>query len=72
MREMSENKKISINIVMSIVGFLITIFISLFITPYIVEQLGGEAYGFVGLANNFVSYASLITVALNSMSSCFV
>lgn len=72
MREMSENKKISINIVMGIAGFLITIFISLFITPYIVEQLGGEAYGFVGLANSFVSYASLITVALNSMSSRFV
>lgn len=72
LREMSENKKISINIVMSVASFLITIFISLFITPYIVEQLGGEAYGFVGLANNFVSYASLITVALNSMSSRFV
>ena len=72
MREMSENKKISITIVMSVTSFLITIFISLFITPYIVEQLGGEAYGFVGLANNFVSYASLITVALNSMSSRFV
>lgn len=57
---------------MSVASFLISIFISLFITPYIVDQLGGAAYGFVGLANNFVGYASLITVALNSMSSRFV
>lgn len=72
MREMSEGKKISINILYSVASFLVTIVISLFITPLIVEEMGSEAYGFVGLANSFVSYASLVTVALNSMSSRFV
>jgi O-antigen/teichoic acid export membrane protein len=37
-----------------------------------VNNLGGEAYGFVGLAGNFVNYAALVTVALNSMASRFV
>ena len=69
---MTNNQKITLNIVTSLVTFAITIIISLFITPVIVENLGSEAYGFVGMAQNFVSYASLVTVALNSMSGRFV
>lgn len=69
---MTNNQRISLNIVMNLVSFAITIIISLFITPIIVDTLGGEAYGFVGLAGNFVSYASLITIALNAMASRFV
>lgn len=69
---MTNNKKITLNIVANLFTFAITIIISLFITPIIVNTLGSEAYGYVGLANNFVSYATLITVALNSMASRFV
>lgn len=69
---MTDQKKITLNIVANLLSFAITILISLFITPWIVNTLGSEAYGFVGLAQNFVSYASLITVALNAMSSRFV
>ncbi len=69
---MTENKKITLSLFASVGNFIITIFIGLVITPYIVNELGSEAYGFVGLANNFVSYASLITIALNSMASRFV
>lgn len=69
---MTNSKKIILNIVANLISFVITIMISLFITPIIVEQLGGEAYGFVGLAGNFVNYAGLVTVALNSMASRFV
>ncbi|MBQ7982535.1 MAG: hypothetical protein IJ302_03125 [Clostridia bacterium] len=70
--EPSENKKIAYNLFANIASFLITICISLFVTPYIVNRLGSEAYGFVGLANNFVGYASLVTIALNSMAGRFV
>lgn len=69
---MTNNQKITLNIIANLVSFAITILISLFITPWIVNTLGSEAYGFVGLAQNFVSYASLMTVALNAMSSRFV
>lgn len=69
---MTNNQKITLNIVANLVSFAITIIISLFITPLIVNSLGGEAYGFVGLAGNFASYAGLVTVALNSMASRFV
>ena len=72
MKEKSKGKQISFNMISSVISFIVTIGISLFITPLIVEKLGSEAYGFVTLSNNFVSYAALITVALNSMESRFV
>lgn len=46
--------------------------ISFFLTPFIVRVLGEEANGFVQLANNFVMYASLLTIAFNSMGSRFM
>ncbi|MBQ5712353.1 MAG: MATE family efflux transporter [Oscillospiraceae bacterium] len=69
---MNDRQKITLNISANLLSLAITILISMFITPWIVNTLGGEAYGFVGLAQNFVNYASLVTVALNSMSSRFI
>ena len=66
------SSKITFHMIASVVAFAVSICISLFITPVIVEQLGNAAYGFVSLANNFVNYAVLFTVALNSMESRFV
>ena len=54
------------------ISFAITLLIGFFLSPYIVEHLGAEANGFTQLANNFVTYASLITIALNSMGSRFM
>ena len=69
---MTNSQKITLNIVANLLSFAVTIIISLFITPVIVNALGGEAYGFVGLAQSFVSYATLATVALNAMASRFI
>lgn len=68
----SGKNRIQFNILIGLVTFAVSLCISFFITPIVVERLGSEAHGFVTLANNFVSYASLITVALNSMESRFV
>ena len=46
--------------------------ISFFLTPYLIAKLGSEAYSFYPIANNFVSYMSVITIALNSMASRFI
>lgn len=45
---------------------------SFVLSPYIVKTLGAEANGFSQLASNFVMYASLVTLAFNSMASRFV
>lgn len=67
------NKKgTSLNLIASIVSYGLSVLISFIISPYITQTLGVEANGFVGLANQFIGYISLITVALNSMASRFV
>ncbi|MBP3463613.1 MAG: oligosaccharide flippase family protein [Clostridia bacterium] len=65
-------KQVYINLIAQIIAFVVNMGISFFLTPYIVNHLGIEANGFVGLANNFVEYAQLITVALNSMAGRFI
>lgn len=70
--EKSTGKQMSINIIASLISFGVTIGINFFLTPYLVSSLGTEAYGFIGLANNFVQYATIITSALNSMSGRFI
>lgn len=71
-KEVSDDKRLFINMAAQITAFVVSLGISFFLTPYIVERLGAEAYGFVGLANNFVSYAQIIVTALNSMSARFI
>ena len=68
----SNGKQMSINVIASIISFSITLGINFFLTPHLVKSLGTEAYGFIGLANNFVQYASVVTAALNSMSGRFI
>lgn len=68
----STNQMLVINMVSSFLSLAVTFGISFFLSPYIVETVGVEAYGFVGLANNFISYASLITIALNALAGRFI
>lgn len=69
---MNANKQLAINILAQLIAFSIQIGISFFLTPFIVKSLGAAAYGFVGLANNVISYTTLITIALNSMAGRFI
>lgn len=70
--EKGSNKRLLINLIASMVAFVVQMLISFILTPILVEKLGDEAYGFIGLANNFVSYATIITIALNSMASRYI
>ena len=62
----------TLNFISNLCAFFLTYSISFFLSPYIVETLGSDAYGFVSLATSFTNYISLITVALNSLASRFV
>lgn len=68
----SSNQILVVNMASSFLSLAVTFGISFFLSPYIVETVGVEAYGFVGLANSFISYASLITIALNALSGRFI
>lgn len=72
MSSKSASRQMSINLIASIISFAVNVGINFFLTPYLVKSLGNEAYGFIGLANNFVQYANVVTVALNSISGRFI
>lgn len=72
MKHENSRRQMTVNIVAAVVAFAVTMGINFFLTPYLVQQLGTEAYGFIGLANNFVQYATILTAALNSMSGRFI
>ncbi|MHC1681567.1 MAG: hypothetical protein AB6733_01180 [Clostridiaceae bacterium] len=61
-----------INLFASLFSFVVGLGINFFLAPFVVSRLGGEAYGFIGLINNLISYASVLTVALNSMAGRFI
>ncbi len=67
------NKKESfINILAALATFFVQLVISFWLSPFVVSRLGEEAFGFINLSNNFVAYASLLAVALNSMANRYI
>lgn len=59
-------------IFISFLSVLLNCFINLYLTPKITNDVGVEAYGFVSLAKNFVSYANIVMTALNSYAARYM
>ena len=72
MSETSQNRQMAINLIAAIISFAVNAGINFFLTPYLVKELGTDTYGFIGLANSFVQYATMISSALNAMSGRFI
>ena len=72
MKETDKNKQLIINMAASLLSCLVSLGISFLITPTVIYKLGSEAQGFVTMANNFVSYAAIAAMALNSMAGRFI
>ena len=55
-------------------GFAVVLnyFINFFLTSYITNLMGIEAYGFVTLSKTFVEYASVVTIALTSFIASYI
>ena len=67
-----KGKQYIISVFFSVLAVMLNYIIMLLLTPYITENIGTEAFGFVSLAKTFANYASIITVALNSFSARFI
>ena len=63
------NNRLTINLISNIISYSSTILISFVLTPYLINTLGKEAYSFYPLANNFVNFMGILTLALNSMAN---
>lgn len=68
----SQKAQTMLNIISGILTMTVQLAVNFFLSPYIVKTLGEEANGFIQLANNFVTYASLLTIAFNSMEGRFI
>jgi len=68
----SREKKLAVNAAAALLQMVINYGISFLFTPYLVAVSGSEAYGFVTMANHMVDYATIITVALNSVAGRFI
>ena len=60
------------NIAMNIFAFVVQFAINFYVAPVIVGKVGTSAYGFIGLANDFVSYVSVVATIFNSVASRFI
>lgn len=65
-------KRFFVNLLSNCMSALTGVGLTFFLTPYLVETLGKEAYGFYPLSTNFIMYAGILTTALNSMASRFI
>lgn len=72
MAEVSKNKQLIINMSASLISCLVSLAISFFISPTVIRELGFEAQSFMTMSINFVSYASIVAMALNSMAGRFI
>lgn len=60
------------NIILNIAAFMLQFGISFYSSPIIVAKVGKSAYGFIGLANDFVAYAGIIASVFNSVAARFI
>lgn len=67
-----EKKQNYKNLAMNILAFGVQFIISFYVSPIIVSKVGAAANGFIGLANDFVSYASILATVFNSVASRFI
>lgn len=67
-----DKRRFIINLSANILSAISGILVSFLLTPFIVKELGKEAYGFYPLASNFAVYIGIITTAVNSMFGRYV
>ncbi|MBQ7943067.1 MAG: oligosaccharide flippase family protein, partial [Lachnospiraceae bacterium] len=67
-----ENKQTIKNIFINILSFLVQFLSNLILTPLIVSKIGAIAYGYLGIANDFIMYASVLATVFNSVAARFI
>lgn len=68
----TNEQMIAMNMIWSVSAVLINYFMQFLITPYVTNNIGVEAYGFVSLATSFTSYIDIAAAALNTFAGRFI
>lgn len=69
---MNKGKRLIITLMSSGMATAMSFTVSFFLTPFITNMLGTEAYGFVTLSKNFVGFAVIISTALDSYATRYI
>lgn len=72
MGDATSRRRVVFNMSANVLSFVVNLAISFILTPYLIRNVGVEAYGFFPLANSIFSYAQVFTAALGAMASRFV
>ena len=67
-----KSKQLAVNIASQTASFVFSMAVSFFVAPFIIGRIGKDVYGFVGLSNNIVSYAAVITAAINGIANRYI
>lgn len=66
------NKQTYKNLALNIFAFFIQFITSFYLSPIIVSNVGTSANGFIGLANDLVSYATIVASVFNAAAARFI
>ena len=65
-------KVLNSNMIWAMIAVVVNCAINFLVIPYVTENVGMEAYGFVTLANTMVTYIDIISIALNAFASRYI
>ena len=65
-------KILNSNMIWAVIAVAVNCAINFLVVPYVTENVGVEAYGFVTLANTMVTYVDVIAIALNAFASRYI
>lgn len=71
-KKYNDNKLIALNMVWSLVAIAVNYAITFFMTSYVTNTAGAEAFGFVTLSNTLTSYIDVISIALNAFACRYI
>ena len=71
-KKYSDNKLIALNMIWSMVAVAVNYAITFFMTSYVTNTAGAEAFGFVTLSNTLTSYIDVISIALNAFACRYI
>lgn len=72
MLSLKNNVKFLRSIFFGGLSILFSVFITLYITPRVISSVGIDAYGFVSLSSNIISYLQIATIALNAYAARYI
>ena len=70
--DVSKNRAIILNMIWAVIAVIVNYGVNFAITPYVTKNIGVEAYGFVTMANTFITYIDILAVALNAFAGRYI